>query len=171
VRIRLIIATLGIALSAAFTVGLSSAGTALAATSAASSPSAAAAAPAASDPCKGRSDTYIVTRFIRGPEVFPLRCGTTTWGYNHIVYRDHNYNPALIALTLARGSQPIPGQQVLQYRWSSTTCPTYNFTYTVVYNQGALNGTKVRPQGIITAYESVTVSGDPAAAHATPKCG
>lgn len=186
---RTVIAALGLSLSAALTLGLPSV-SALAAPSAAvgsSVPSgavkvastavprngAAGAVPAAAqaaDPCKGKSQTYIVRTFIRGPEVFPLRCGTTTWGYNHLVYREHDYNPALIALTVARGSAPVPGEQVLQWKWSSMTCPTYNYTYTVVYNQGALNGKGVRPQGIITAYESVTVTNDAKSAK-TPKCG
>jgi hypothetical protein len=170
------IAALGLSLSAALTFSLSSASSALAAPSAAShsssvaAPRAAAsiAAAAAADPCSGKSQTKVVTTFIRGPEVFPLRCGTTTWGYNHIVYRDHNYDPALIALTISRGSQPVPGEQVLQYKWESETCPVnYKYTYTVVYNQGALNGNGVRPQGVITAYESVQA--EPDSAH-EPDC-
>jgi hypothetical protein len=180
-RSKVAIAALGLSLSTALTLGLPSASTALAApsTSAGTSASSGAvkvvstavpqnmSAARASDPCKGKSQTYVVRTFIRGPEVFPLRCGTNTWGYNHLVYRAHDYNPALIALTVARGSAPVPGEQVLQWKWHTLTCPTYNYTYTVVYNQGALNGHGVRPQGIITAYESVTVTNTANAA----KCG
>ncbi len=168
------LAVLGASLSAALCTSLLGASSAVAAPAAAASPARPAAAtaasvfPAASDPCKGRSQTYVVTRFYRGPGVYPLRCGTTTWGYNHLVYREHDYNPALIALTLARGSQPVPGVQVIQYKWNSETCPDFEYTYTVVYNEGALNGTGVRPQGIITAYESAQELSDAVPAHA--KC-
>jgi hypothetical protein len=100
---------------------------------------------AAASPCKGKSETHIVRKFFRGPEVFPLRCGTTKWGYLHLAPK-HGYDPSMIALTLSRGSGPIAGV----FTYTTMTCPSH--TYLVVENAGALHGTKVRPQGIITAY-------------------
>ena len=99
----------------------------------------------AADPCAGRSQTYIVRTFFRGPAVYPLRCGTSSWGYIHLV-AGHEYDPSMIALTVAQGT--IEPLNVIDY-WTQT-CPSRG--YRVVYNDGALNGTGVRPQGIITAY-------------------
>lgn len=116
------------------------------------------------NPCSGRSPSYIVQRFFRGPAVYPLRCGTRTWGYTHII-RGHEYYPSAIALTIARG-QPDPVFQIFTFVISINTCPTV--TYKVVYNEGPLNGYGVRPQGIITAYPVVT---GPAPAAKGPACG
>jgi hypothetical protein len=106
------------------------------------------------NPCSGRSHSYIVQRFFRGPAVYPLRCGTNTWGYTHLII-GHEYYPSAIALTIARG-QPDPVFQIFTFVISTNTCPTV--TYKVVYNDGPLNGTGVRPQGIITAYPVVSES-------------
>jgi len=112
-----------------------------------------AAMPAATaNPCSGRSHSYIVHRFFRGPAVYPLRCGTSTWGYTHLI-RGHEYDPSAIALTIARG-QPDPILQIFTFDIAANTCPTV--TYRVVYNDGPLNGVGVRPQGIITAYPVVS---------------
>jgi hypothetical protein len=114
-----------------------------------------AAMPAATaNPCSGRSHSYIVQRFFRGPAVYPLRCGTSTWGYIHLI-RGHEYDPSAIALTIARG-QPDPILQIFTFDIAANTCPTV--TYKVVYNDGPLNGIGVRPQGIITAYPVVSES-------------
>jgi hypothetical protein len=92
-----------------------------------------------------------VQTFIRGPEVFPLRCGTSTCGYIHLV-ASHDYDPSMIAVTVSQGAQlPL---NVFQYQVPQ--CPPS--WYRVVYNQGALNGTGVRPQGIITAYPTTTAA-------------
>jgi hypothetical protein len=104
---------------------------------------------AATSPCAGRSATYIVEYFYRGPAAYPLRCGTSTWGYNHLI--KHGYNSSLISLTVARGTQDSIFQ-IFTYVLEEV-CPTP--VYTVVYNEGALNGNGVRPQGIITAYETI----------------
>jgi hypothetical protein len=105
----------------------------------------------AADPCAGRSQTYIVQTFFRGPAVYPLRCGTSSWGYIHLV-AGHEYDPSMIAVTVAQGTiQPL---NVIDY-WTQT-CPSRGFR--VVYNDGALNGTGVRPQGIITAYPLTAAS-------------
>jgi hypothetical protein len=86
--------------------------------------------------------------------VYPLRCGTSTWGYIHLV-DGHEYDPSAISVTVARGAQDSIFQ-IFTYVISGNTCPTV--TYKVVYNDGALNGNGVRPQGIITAYPVVTES-------------
>jgi len=86
--------------------------------------------------------------------VYPLRCGTSTWGYIHLV-DGHEYDPSAISVTVARGTQD-PIFHIFTYVISGNTCPTV--TYKVVYNDGALNGNGVRPQGIITAYPVVTES-------------
>jgi hypothetical protein len=99
----------------------------------------------ASNACSGKSKTHIVKKFFRGPAVYPLRYGTKTWGYNHLL--KHGYDPSQIALTVARGQENPPFQY---FTYKVNACPSY--TYKVVYNAGALNGTGVRPQGIITAY-------------------
>lgn len=51
----------------------------------------------------------------------------------------------MIASTVARGKQTFGF-----YYQNLTQCP--RMTYKVVFNDGALGGTGVRPQGIITAY-------------------
>lgn len=104
------------------------------------------AAAATSDPCSGKSATYIVKNFYRGVAVYPLRCGTSTWGYNHIVI-GHAYDPAAITVTVSLGEAVIGVQAFL---YTANVCPTSQ--YYVVYNTGALNGNGVQPQGIITAY-------------------
>jgi hypothetical protein len=104
--------------------------------------------------CSGRSHSYIVQRFFRGPAVYPLRCGTSTWGYVHLI-RGHEYDTSAIALTVARGQQD-PVFQIFTFVIAGNTCPIV--TYKVVYNDGPLNGAGVRPQGIITAYPVVSES-------------
>lgn len=135
---RLLILTLG---TASLAAGLTAAVPGTQAHAAAARP----ASPAATSPCKGKSETHIVRKFFRGPEVFPLRCGTSTWGYLHLAPK-HGYDPSMIALTISRGSGPFLGV----FTYTTMTCPSH--TYQVVENAGALHGTKVRPQGIITAF-------------------
>ena len=136
----------------------------LAGTASASIAASAAMPATTANPCSGRSHSYIVQKFFRGPAVYPLRCGTSTWGYTHLV-RGHDYYPSAIALTIARG-RPDPVFQIFTFVISGNTCPIV--TYKVVYNEGPLNGNGVRPQGIITAYPVVT---GPAPDAKEPACG
>lgn len=150
-RPKVVVAALGLSLATTVGLGLPGAGSALAASPAAASSvttaiAAESTAAAATNPCAGRSKTYIVRKFFRGPAVYPLRCGTSTWGYNHLI--KHGYDPSSIALTVAQGQQSLTQQSFI---YSSNSCPS--FTYKVVFNTGALNGNGVRPQGIITAYQ------------------
>jgi hypothetical protein len=143
----------------AFGLAPSGAGAATIASVSQASPHGASAASASSNPCSGQSQNHIVRNFVRGPSVYPLRCGTKTWGYTHLV-AGHEYDPAMIALTVARGSGPFLG--LFTYVPNPEgACPTEE--YRVVENAGALNGTGVRPQGIITAYWTAITDASPLA--------
>ena len=58
-----------------------------------------------------------------------MRCGTATWGFNHIKARWNVAYDALIAATVSRG---YDDGNVLNWR----TCPNFR----VVYNPGPLHG-------------------------------
>jgi hypothetical protein len=117
---------------------------------------------ASSNPCAGKSQATIVRTYYHQVSYIPLRCGTATWGYNHLV-ASHDYDPSMIQLTLAQGVQTSPGV----YQYTVPQCPP--LVYRVVYNGGALNGnSNIAPQGIITAYE-VTPSAAVKSA-ASPRC-
>lgn len=113
-------------------------------TSALVAASAPASAAPASDPCAGKSANHIVKKYTRSFVTVPLRCGTSTWGYRHLVPK-HGFNDGQIANTVARGKQSFGF-----YYTNLTQCPPMAFK--VVFNNGAIGGTGVRPQGIITAY-------------------
>ena len=118
----------------------------------ASTPSATVGQSAAANPCAGRSQTYIVANYKRGSAVYPLRCGTSTWGYVHLIQK-HEYLPGTIAVVVARGGQSTSGHFFYKgYPGSAFGLGCKEVSYRVVYNTGALNGNGVRPQGIITAY-------------------
>ncbi|GGP95674.1 hypothetical protein [Streptomyces melanogenes] len=101
-------------------------------------------AAATADPCAGKSETYVIKTYTRNFQAVPLRCGTSTWGYRHIVAK-HGFDDGQIANTVARGRQSFGF-----YYTNLNQCPP--MTFKVVFNDGALGGTGVRPQGIITAY-------------------
>ncbi|WP_143676622.1 hypothetical protein [Streptomyces sp. TLI_146] len=101
-------------------------------------------AAATADPCAGKSETYAIKTYTRNFQAVPLRCGTSTWGYRHIVAK-HGFNDSQTANTVARGRQSFGF-----YYTNLNQCPP--MTFKVVFNDGALGGTGVRPQGIITAY-------------------
>ncbi|MFJ3584737.1 hypothetical protein ACIPPS_21265 [Streptomyces sp. NPDC090127] len=96
------------------------------------------------DPRAGKSENHIVKNYTRGFVNVPLRCATSTWGYRHLVPK-HGFNDSQIANTVARGKQSFGF-----YYTNLAQCPPT--TFKVVYNDGALGGTGVRPQGIIIAY-------------------
>ncbi|MFF5128547.1 hypothetical protein ACFY41_16685 [Streptomyces syringium] len=113
---------------------------------------------AASNPCKRQNYRKVVYTFHRGPEKVLLRCGTKTWGYNHMVERGRwsNSFKNKIADTLWKGTQTSPG---VYHRYpipSGCHPPKKNFK--VVFNQGPYGGDggRTRPQGIITAVEEYT---------------
>jgi hypothetical protein len=74
----------------------------------ASTVSAAASHAAAASPCAGKSQSYILAKYKRGSVVYPLRCGTSTWGYIHLVDK-HEYDPSAISVTVSRGGQNSSG--------------------------------------------------------------
>lgn len=115
-----------------------------------------------SNPCAGKSQASVVRTYYHQVSYIPLRCGTATWGYNHLV-ASHDYDPSMIQLTLAQGTQVSPGV----YQYSKPQCPP--FIYRVVFNGGALNGNStIAPQGIITAYQVTTSAAVKSAA--SPRC-
>ena len=106
--------------------------------------SASASATPTADPCAGKPANHIVKNYTRSFVTVPLRCGTSTWGYRHLVPK-HGFNDGQIANTVARGKQSFGF-----YYTNLNQCPPTAFK--VVFNNGAIGGTGVRPQGIVTAY-------------------
>lgn len=102
--------------------------------------------------CSGHSYTYIVKNYYRGSAARPLRCGTTSWGFNHIKGRWNSAFDANIALTISRGESVADYQQDGGSRIYALFNNYCNELFRVIYNGGAYNGYGVRPQGIITAY-------------------
>lgn len=114
----------------------------------------AAATVSASNPCRSQHYSKVAYTFWIGPKRMPLRCGTQTWGYNHIVARGR-WSTSFknkIGDTLFNGYEKSPG---VYYRYKvGTGCssnPRKNFK--VVVNKGPLGGRPggLTPQGIITA--------------------
>ncbi|MCD9875111.1 hypothetical protein [Streptomyces guryensis] len=133
----------------------------------------AAAVASASDPCQRQHYSKVAYTYWIGPSKMPLRCGTKTWGYNHIVERGR-WSTSFsnkISDTLFNGYERSPG---VYYRYKvgagcSSKPPTKNFK--VVVNKGPLGGTPggLTPQGIITATVEYTTPAI-AAASAGAKC-
>ncbi|MFI1177900.1 hypothetical protein [Streptomyces melanogenes] len=119
-------------------------------------------AAATADPCAGKSETYVIKTYTRNFQAVPLRCGTSTWGYRHIVTK-HDFDDSQIANTVARGRQSFGF-----YYTNLNQCPP--MTFKVVFNDGALGGTGVRPQGIITAYYQPGHITSIAHTESTPAC-
>ncbi|MFF8650894.1 hypothetical protein ACF06D_22015 [Streptomyces griseoluteus] len=135
----------------------------------------AAAAASASNPCKSQHYSKVAYTFYIGPSKMPLRCGTKTWGYNHIVERGR-WSTSFknkISDTLFNGYERTPG---VYYRYKvGTGCsskpPRKNFK--VVVNKGPLGGMPggLTPQGVITAtVEYTTPAVAAASASAEAKC-
>ncbi|MGW3337041.1 hypothetical protein ACWDCL_06080 [Streptomyces sp. NPDC001009] len=135
----------------------------------------AAATVSASNPCKSQHYSKVAYTFYIGPSKMPLRCGTKTWGYNHIVERGR-WSTSFknkISDTLFNGYERTAG---VYYRYKvGTGCsskpPRKNFK--VVVNKGPLGGMPggLTPQGIITAtVEYTTPAVAAASASAEAKC-
>jgi hypothetical protein len=104
--------------------------------------------------CGGRSYTYVVKSYTRGAAALPLRCGTLTWGFTHIKARWNPTFDANIALTISRGEEVTDWQGdggSAIYALFDDRCREL---FRVIYNGGAYRGNDVRPQGVITAYET-----------------
>jgi hypothetical protein len=102
--------------------------------------------------CGGRSYTYVVKNYNRGAASLPLRCGTSTWGFNHVTARWNGSFDANIALTISRGEEVSDRQEdggSAIYALFDDRCREL---FRVIYNGDAYRGNDVRPQGVITAY-------------------
>ncbi|MGH3585505.1 MAG: hypothetical protein ACRDQ0_04190 [Pseudonocardia sp.] len=98
--------------------------------------------------CNDKSRESVVKIYHRGGVSVPLRCGTDTWGLNHIVSRGRwgDTFSAQIAQTIARGTVSRDGTV---YAAFDDDC---NEPFRIIVNSGALHGTEFAPQGIVTAY-------------------
>lgn len=100
--------------------------------------------------CAAMSQEHVVVAYRRGDLVMPLRCGSPTWGFRHIVGRgrwNDRFN-AKIALTFARGQEFDNGAR---YALFGADCRE---RCRVIVDPWAFRGVEVRPQGIVTAHET-----------------
>lgn len=92
--------------------------------------------------------------FYIGPSKMPLRCGTKTWGYDHIVAhgRWSTSFKNKISDTLFNGYQASPGVYY-RYKVGTGCAPKPRKNFKVVVNKGPLGGKPggLTPQGVITA--------------------
>lgn len=146
------------ALSAGGTAVAVALGTAMAAPSALAAPSAAASPSAhASVPktyCHGKSQTKVVKTYRRGAGRYALRCGTSSWGFNHITHRWSSSFDSKMALTFAYGEDVRDVQQDGGSNIFALFDNRCHQLFRIIYNGGALHGNGVRPQGVITAYDT-----------------
>ncbi|MDQ8707874.1 hypothetical protein RCO28_36210 [Streptomyces sp. LHD-70] len=109
---------------------------------------------AAADKCKRQKYSNVAYTFHRGPSKIPLRCGTKTWGYKHVVNhgRWSTSFKNKINDTLWKGHQVRPGV-IYRYKPGTGCSPRPVKNFKVVYNTGPLGGKPggLTPQGIITA--------------------
>lgn len=100
------------------------------------------------DYCKDKTREAVVKRYNRGELTVPLRCGTDSWGFDHIVLRGRWSDgfSSQIAQTISRGTMSRDGTV---YATFDADC---NELFRIIVNPGALHGTGFSPQGIITAY-------------------
>ncbi|TCK26666.1 hypothetical protein [Pseudonocardia endophytica] len=102
------------------------------------------------DACAAKSQESVVLNYRRGAVVMPLRCGSATWGFRHVVARlrwNERFD-ASIALTFSRGQEFHNGST---YALFDADCRE---RFRVKVNPRAFRGVEFRPQGIVTAYET-----------------
>ncbi|WP_454382757.1 hypothetical protein [Streptomyces sp. JNUCC 63] len=109
--------------------------------------------------CKRQHYSKVAYTFWIGPMKMPLRCGTKSWGYNHIVERGR-WSTSFknkISDTLYKGYERSPGVYY-RYKVSETCTPKPIKNFKVVVNKGPLGGKPggLTPQGVITAVEEYT---------------
>ena len=102
--------------------------------------------------CNTHAYTYVVKNYTRGAGAYPLRCGTSSWGFRHVTARWDAHFDAWIALTIARGADVSDVQGDGGSNIFAIFDGNCNELFRVIYNGGAYNGNGVRPQGVITAY-------------------
>lgn len=98
--------------------------------------------------CNGKSEESVVVNYRRGSLVLPLRCGTQTYGFRHVVARGR-WNAdfdSRIAEAIARGQQ---SKDKTIYSIFNADCLEL---FRVVVNPGPIGRDGFRPQGVITAY-------------------
>jgi hypothetical protein len=98
--------------------------------------------------CNGKAESLVVKNYKRAADTIPLRCGTPTYGFVHLVTRGR-WNAAFdsqIAQTIARGE--VSADRTI-YATFDARC---HELFRVVVNPGPIGGNGFRPQGIITAY-------------------
>jgi hypothetical protein len=104
--------------------------------------------------CDGRSHVSLVKTYTYGTQQLALRCGTSKWGFLHIKSRWSATFDAMIALTIARGEKVSDLQQDGGSKIFALFDGSCHELFRVIYNGGALYGTGISPQGIITAFYS-----------------
>lgn len=93
--------------------------------------------------CKRNPRNHILKRYYRGPAVYSLRCGTTTWGWKHIKTR-HGWNATMdkrIGAAFWSG-QPNGRGGFSTY---TATCPSKEKFRTII-------GTPAGTNDLLTAY-------------------
>lgn len=124
----------------------------------------------AADPCAHKSQSHIVKKYYRGPLVVPLRCGSNSWGYRHLVHRGR-WNSDFdkkISHAIWRGEQVyIPGGRWHYYMEAMPPCSKY---FGVLDNPGPYGRDhRINPQGIITAYSMEDAPGSVVTPSAEPR--
>ncbi|MER5654281.1 hypothetical protein ABT076_14850 [Streptomyces sp. NPDC002131] len=114
----------------------------------------------AANPCRSQHYSKVAYNFWIGPRKMPLRCGTQTWGYNHVVARGR-WSTSFknkISDTLFNGYERSPGVYY-RYKVGSGCSPNRRKNFKVVVNKGPLGGRPggLTPQGIITATVEYTI--------------
>lgn len=100
--------------------------------------------------CRSHGRNYVVRNYYRGPAVYTLRCGTTTWGWKHIKKR-HGWNSTMdrkIRTAIWSGKPNGRGG----YSTYTQTCPSYEKFRTII-------GTPAGTNDLLTAYKVTTVRG------------
>lgn len=126
----------------------------------------------AANVCDGHAMSYIAKYYYRGPSAIPLRCGSISWGYRHLVERGRwNFTfDAMIAEAVSRGTvKPTVGGR-WHYIKLNNSCggPPY---FSVLDNPLAYGANpKINPQGIITAYYAAAAPSLAGAGLATAEC-
>jgi hypothetical protein len=114
----------------------------------------------AANACTGKPAKTIVKKYYRGPAVVPLRCGTSTWGYKHLVKRGRwsgNFSKK-INTTIWSGTIAVdqPGERTYERKF--TGCPPRTL-FKVVTNPGPYGrDPRIKPQGVVTAYKPASLA-------------
>jgi hypothetical protein len=103
--------------------------------------------------CAGRTQGYVLKNFQPHPPLlsFPMRCGTSSWGYLHVQSRYNSVFEGLIQQTITSPTNEYlqgTNTRVFDKRFGCCTVPA---AFRVVWDQGkyTLDG---RSRGLITAY-------------------